>query len=270
MPGDEKKHIDTKIFIGEGLVGQAVLEREAIYINDVPESYVHISSGLGDASPKCVIILPLMYNDEVFGIIEMATFQNFEAHQVEFLNKICSGIASSIANVKVNERTSKLLNDSIFQSKELKEKDSVMRQQLEEIRATQEEMEIKDLEKKKIEWKTNAILEGCVECIIAFNEAGKIEFFNKAAQEIFNISRKEAIGMHISNLLPLEINRFSLGCVTMLVDGNNKRELVGKTELTISDLNGDELSILCSISKTMVGDECFFTAFIQNITVEIF
>jgi len=265
-----KKFIDNKIKIGEGLNGQAVLERDTIFMTDVPQEYIKISSGLGKATPGCVVIMPLMYNDEVFGTIEIASFKVLEPYQLEFLRKICTGIASSIANLKVNERTNKLLNESILQSRELQEKDSIMRQQIEEVRATQEEMERTDFQKRQIELKTNSILEGCVEGIVAFNEQGKIEFFNKTAEKIWQISKDDAIGMHISKLLPIELKNFDKTCTTMFGEGINKKELNGKTEMTIENFKAEELSVLCSISKAMIEDACFFTAFIQNITVDIF
>lgn len=265
-----KKHIEHDLKVGEGLIGQAVLEREYQLLTEVPQNFLQITSGLGEANPNCVIILPLLFNEEVFGIIEMASFKVFEPFEVEFLNKLCVSIASAISTVKVNMRTNKLLADSLKQSEELREKDAALRQQLEEVRATQEEMERKELQKKQMEWKTNAILEGCVECIIAFNQKGTIEFFNKAAEQIFSIPRIEAIGLPISGLLPIEISNFGNGCGAAYNDGTGKRELTSKTEMVVKDLKGEELSILCSISKAKIGDECFFTAFIQNITVDIF
>jgi PAS domain S-box-containing protein len=265
-----KKFMDNKINMGEGLNSQAVLERDIIFMTDVPQEFIKISSGLGKATPGCVVIMPLMYNEEVFGTIEIASFKILEPYQVEFLKKVCVGIASSIANLKVNERTSKLLNESILQSRELQEKDSIMRQQMEEVRATQEEMERTDFQKRQIELKTNSILEGCVEAIVAFNQQGKIEFFNRTAEKIWQISKEDAIGMDISKLLPIELKKFDNTCTTMFGEGVNKKELNGKTEMTIADFKGEELSVLCSISKAMIGEECFFTAFIQNITVDIF
>lgn len=265
-----KKYIGSSIPVGQGLAGQVVLEREHILMTDVPQQYLHISSGLGHANPGCIIVLPLVYNDEVYGVIEMASFQVFQPYQVEFLNKLCTSIASAIAAVRVNVRTNKLLEESLLQGNELKEKDLVLRQQLEEVRAAQEEMERKEFQKKQMEWKTNAILEGCVDCIIAFNQQGIIEFFNKAAQNIWQIGREETIGAHISNLLPIEIRQLNNKCAVFGLAVSPAKELTGKTEFTVRDSNGEEIALLCSITQAKIGDECFFTAFIQNITVDIF
>lgn len=265
-----KKHLDDEIKVGEGLVGQVVLEREHILLTEVPQNFLFITSGLGEANPNCVIILPLIFNEEVLGVVEMASFKVFQPYEVEFLNKLGVSIASSISTVKVNVRTNKLLEDSLKQGEELKVKDVELRQQLEEVRAAQEEMAHKDLLKKQMEWKTNAILEGCVDCIVAFNQQGTIEFFNKAAEQIWRIKREDAIGLPISELLPIKIDYFNGSCGARLSSGTHKQELTSKIEMSVRDLQGEELSILCSISKAQIGQECFFTAFIQNITVDIF
>jgi PAS domain S-box-containing protein len=267
---ERKKHLEDIVKVGQGLTGQVVLEKEIIYMTDVPNDFVNITSGLGQSNPRSVILLPLKYNDEVFGVIEMASFQLFEPYQQDFLNKLCVSIASSISTVRINVRTQKLLDESLIQSKELQEKDGTMRQNLEEMRATQEEMERKSIEMQHMELKTTAILEGCVDCIIAFNYLGKIEFFNKAAQDIWGISREDALGTNIKDLLPIELKETIHGSNIYYTEGGKQKELLNKTELNVQNANHDEVSILCSISKTMIGDKCFFTAFIQNISVDIF
>lgn len=265
-----KKSLESKIHIGEGLLGQSVLEKETTLITRLPESYVHITSGLGDATPNCLIILPLLYNDEVFGVIEMAAFRVFEPYKVDFLNKLCVSIASSISTVKINVHTNKLLEASIQQGNELKEKDNAMRQQLEEMRAIQEEMNLNELKKRQIELKTNAILEGCGESIIGFNQEGAIEFFNSAAKEIWKTDQSKAIGKQISNFIPIELMPVDDGCIIYHITGNAKKQITGKVEMSVLNQDGEDVEILCNISRTEIGRAYFFTAFIQNITVDLF
>ncbi|MEO1050566.1 MAG: cache domain-containing protein [Bacteroidota bacterium] len=135
-----KKHLHKRIEIGEGLVGQCYLERQPIFLKQVPREYVNITSGLGDAPPSFVAIMPLMYNDEMYGVLEIAAFNCLEPHETDFLEKLCESIASTVSTVKVNEKTKGLLEESQKMAEELRSQEEELRQNQEEIQATQEEM----------------------------------------------------------------------------------------------------------------------------------
>ncbi len=75
---NRKKYIENKIEINEGLVGQCFLEKDKILLKCVPTDYLKITSGLGEASPSAVLLMPIMVNGVIFGVIEMATFENYE------------------------------------------------------------------------------------------------------------------------------------------------------------------------------------------------
>lgn len=138
---NKKKYLNKQLQIGEGLVGQCFLEKETIYLTDIPDQYVKITSGIGESLPKNVIIVPLKINDEVFGIVEMASFNYIKKYQIEFLEKLGESIASTIANAKVAERTQKLLTEAQMMAEQLRSQEEEMRQNMEELSATQEEME---------------------------------------------------------------------------------------------------------------------------------
>ncbi|EMR04743.1 GAF domain-containing protein [Cesiribacter andamanensis] len=135
---NRQKHLKKQITPGEGLIGQCYLEKDTIYMTDIPQNYVNITSGLGTANPSCLVIVPLLLNKEVHGFLEIASFSTIKPHKVAFLERLGESIASTIANVKVNERTRRLLQDSQQQAEELRAQEEEMRQNMEELSATQE------------------------------------------------------------------------------------------------------------------------------------
>ena len=131
---DRRKFITKRIEIGENLVGQCVLESETIYMTDIPEGYVHISSGLGKDSPRSLLIVPLKLNEEIFGVVEIASFNEFHDYQIDFVEKIGESIASTIANIKISIKTSKLLEDSNEKSKRLAAQEEESRKNIEKLK----------------------------------------------------------------------------------------------------------------------------------------
>ena len=143
---DKKKFQERRIEMGEGLVGQCCLEKETIYLTDVPEEYVNITSGLGMANPTSILIVPLKINDNVEGVLELASFKVFDQHEITFIEKLAENICSSISGTKANERTHNLLKDSQMLTEQLRAQEEEMRQNLEELIATQEESSRKEIE----------------------------------------------------------------------------------------------------------------------------
>jgi hypothetical protein len=85
---ERKKYVTKTIELGEGLVGQAAIEKGTIYLTDVPDNYINITSGLGDANPRSILIVPLLFNDELFGIMEFAAFKPYEPFEISFVEKL--------------------------------------------------------------------------------------------------------------------------------------------------------------------------------------
>lgn len=147
---NRKKFIEKRVEIGEGILGQAYLEAEPIVMTDIPAGYISITSGLGDATPNCLIIYPLKQNEQVEAIIEIASFSVFDSFAMEFMSAASKTIAASIANSKTNEKTKELLEKSQQQAEEMRAQEEEMRQNMEELEATQEEMSRKEAELRKL------------------------------------------------------------------------------------------------------------------------
>ena len=138
---NRQKFLEKEISPGQGLVGQCYLEKESIYLTEIPHNYFAIRSGLGEASPTHLLIIPMQLNEEVFGIIELASFHPFQAHCIEFVDKVGESIASTLQALQVSIETKKLLEESQMKAEQLQAQEEEMRQNAEELEATQEEME---------------------------------------------------------------------------------------------------------------------------------
>jgi len=143
---DRKKFLTKTIAVGEGVLGQAVLEKASVFMTVLPDDYLVITSGLGEACPRCLLVSPLMINKEVYGVIEMGSFTSFEPHVREFIEKVGESIASTLSSMRINEKTKTLLEELQQQTEEMKSQEEEMRQNMEELIATQEEMQRKEQE----------------------------------------------------------------------------------------------------------------------------
>jgi hypothetical protein len=137
---ERKKHFSKKIEIGQGLIGQCYLEKETILLKEVPEDFVNITSGLGEAVPTFVAIIPIRRETSVTGVMEFALFHELEDYQIEFLEKLGQNIASFFIENTMNTKTKELLEQTQSQMEELRAQEEEMRQNMEEMHATHEEL----------------------------------------------------------------------------------------------------------------------------------
>lgn len=145
---NRRKYIKQKVYMGEGLIGQTWQEGEEIYLKKIPENYIKISSGLGDALPSALFIVPMKFNEEIQGILEIASFSQFDENQREFILKVVELLSAAISVARFNENTKKLLQESQYMMENLRSQEEEMRQNYEELQATQEEMHRREVESK--------------------------------------------------------------------------------------------------------------------------
>lgn len=196
---DKKKYVDQKIYKGEGLAGQAWQELDTIYLTDVPDDYIKINSGLGDANPKSVLIVPLKVNEEIYGVVEIASFQAYAEYEVEFVQKIAESIASTVSSVKINAKTHKLLEESQEMTEQMRSQEEEMRQNMEELQATQEEMERGQGESQSMMDAINSSV-----AVLEFDVNGGIINVNQKFLDITGYAKDELMGENHRILVSME------------------------------------------------------------------
>jgi signal transduction histidine kinase/DNA-binding response OmpR family regulator/HAMP domain-containing protein len=131
-----KEALGKHVGLGEGLVGQCALEKQVVLLNNVPPSYVRISSGLGNAPPRSVLLLPLIFEGQVKGVLELASFEGFNPTHQSFLEQLTESISIVLNTIEANMRTEDLLKQSQSLAQQLQTRQ-------EELQNTNEELQEK-------------------------------------------------------------------------------------------------------------------------------
>src|SRR4029079_12152006 len=118
---------------GEGLVGQAALEGKRIVLNKVPADYIQITSALGEGPPNSIVVVPILFENEVKGVIELASFERFSGIQLAFLDQMLESLGIVIATIEATMRTDELLRQSQSLTDELRNQQKQLRQTNEEL-----------------------------------------------------------------------------------------------------------------------------------------
>ncbi len=129
-----RKNLSNEFKTGEGLIGQAALEKQSILLTNVPDDYIAISSGLGEKPPKNILVIPLVFNELTLGVIELGTFEAFSEDQRNFLEENAERISIALNSAFARQQLQKTLEVSQRQAEELQA-------QQEELRTSNEEME---------------------------------------------------------------------------------------------------------------------------------
>ena len=150
----ERKQLSSRFAYGEGLVGQTAREKKRIVIFDTPSDYIRVSSALGDSKPLTIVVAPILFEDQVKGVIELASFTNYTSTQLDFLDQFLESLGIVVATIEATMRTDDLLRQSQTMAEELQT-------QQEELQQTNEELEEKarqlTAQKEEVEQKNTQV-----------------------------------------------------------------------------------------------------------------
>ena len=128
-----RKLIDQEFSMSEGLVGQCATDKERIRLSNVPSEYLQISSGIGSAAPIDLVILPVLFENNVKAVIELASFENFSDTHIDFLDQLTESIGIVLNNIETNTRTEELLAQSQSLASELSSQQEELRRANDEL-----------------------------------------------------------------------------------------------------------------------------------------
>jgi methyl-accepting chemotaxis protein len=194
-----------KIELGKDIVGRCAFEKRSIYMTNIPDDYIKITSGLGYATPTNIFIVPIKKDKEVLGVIELASFTEFTEHVQDFIERVADNLGSTVATIKTNEQTQNLLSQAQEQADEIASQEEELRQNMEEMQATQEEANRREdsLRKELI------AIQNLVP-IMEVKPDGSIIDLNKLCEELFNISGASLRNQSIFNLVKNENFKYQL------------------------------------------------------------
>jgi signal transduction histidine kinase/HAMP domain-containing protein/CheY-like chemotaxis protein len=133
----------TRFAAGEGLAGQAAVERTPIVITDAPAGYLKVGSGLGQAAPVSVAVLPILFEDQVLGVLEIASLTRFSDVHLAFFDQFVGTIGVAINTIMASSRTEALLSESQRLTTQLQERSVELQRQQAELRRSNAELEDK-------------------------------------------------------------------------------------------------------------------------------
>jgi PAS domain-containing protein len=186
---NRKKYMQKSLAFGEGLVGTCAKEKKPINLTEIPSGYISITSGLGDTPPDNLLLIPVLYENELLGVLEIASLHKFKEHEIEFAKEVAHSLGSTIVYTRNNQQTAELLAKSQQQALEMAEQEEEMRQNMEELKATQEESN-----RREEEYWGVAQAIGNALMVIEYDLDGRIREVNEKLCIFLGNHRDEVIG----------------------------------------------------------------------------
>ena len=196
---DRRKYLNKTILPGEGLTGTCVNEKETIYLTELPEDYIKIKSGLGESSPRTLLIVPLKLKNNVYGILELASFNRLSPHEISFVEELALNMAAALQDLKNSVNTANSLDNFQKQLSERLRQEEKIYQNIFELEQKLEASRHKEVEISGI---LNAVYASSLVAEYSLN--GRISSINHKFARLLEITPGELIGKHLSEFTETE------------------------------------------------------------------
>ncbi|MES2583524.1 MAG: PAS domain S-box protein [Pseudomonadota bacterium] len=239
----ERKSLDQHFDMGQGLVGQCAMERAPIILRQPPPDYVRIGSSLGEASPRAIIVLPILRNERLLGILELATLAEFGTRDQALLDALMPTLAMNLEILERSVKTNRLLVETQRQSRAMQEQAATLEEQAEELEAQQ--AALKDTEA----W-YRSIIESAPDGMLVCDARGNIALANPKLEAMFGYAAGTLAGHPIEVLVPEAIRGVHVGYRNGFLENGQARSMGGlNTELKGVRKDGSSFSVEVGLSK---------------------
>jgi PAS domain S-box-containing protein len=262
---DKRKYLQKEVPMGNGLLGQAAWEGSTAFYTNLPNGYTEITSGLGETTPGCLLIVPLKTDQKVYGVLEIAGFERFADHQIAFVESLSDRIAVTLAAVKSNATMRGLLEESQLASEQLRAQEEEMRQNVEELLATQEEMHRVQSELREKEENLNLILNQTDTSVFSLDEQFNLVVINEALKRQFkrDSGKDVRVGQNVFDFVPAHIHERRRREYLRALNGESFTTVENYKGLDHSDNYYEtNFSPLINVDKQVNG----ISVFMRNIT----
>ncbi len=255
---------------GQGLAGQAFVERQLIRVDNLPANYSQITSGLGQGLPGHLLLVPLQLNEQIEGVLELASFHPFEDHKIEFLTKIAENIASTLSMLRASHHTSALLKQSRNQAARMQQQEQILLANQKKLEASQKEMQKHQQELQQVAEQASqqragleTLVNNTEDCIISITPDFEIVLFNNAFNDYFSGEGQPVeVGRNLLNYFATEQQEELKADVAKVLKGQSL-----KCERKFSLLRGFGIfEVNYSPVKNMGGGIQEVSIFFRNIT----
>lgn len=179
---DKIKLLNSEMEIGESLPGKCAEERKVIHINDLPEGYTFIGSGLGEDTPKSLLLAPMIYENKLFGVIEIASLKEIEDYKLNFIQVVAERMALELLNIQSKVLTIKLAEDFKKQAEEMSNQEKELIKHIEVLESETKELKSSDsLKEETLRFYNDHVTR------IDFDDEGKLLYANRSASELKEI-----------------------------------------------------------------------------------